>query len=86
MDKTDHIYLFCTFKELLSYVIYNYANYNNFPNIIIYLYSYRSSLEVSTNLKGFLDRIFNRLKKYHRSHGESFSQLVDFSFRFEKKI
>ena len=60
MDKIDSISLVCIFKELLSYVIYNYANYNNFPDIIIYLYSYTSSLEVSTNLKGFLDRIFNR--------------------------
>ena len=60
MDKTDHISLLYIFKELLSYVTYNYDNYKNFPGIIIYLYSYRSSLQVSTNLKGFLDRIFDR--------------------------
>ena len=60
MDKTDHISLLYIFKELLSYVTYNYDNYNNFPGVIIYLYSYRSSLQVSTNLKGFLDRIFDR--------------------------
>ena len=49
MDKTDHISLLYIFKELLSYVTYNYDNYNNFPDIIMYLYSYISSLEVSTN-------------------------------------